>query len=222
MKEVKFINTTIIFKECWNKNEIKKYAQKLDVDGNIYKYRIYYKNIWNNVKNPKLLTFIMLNPSYANQYKNDPTINNCIKVAQNEKKFDGIEILNKYSLRHPVYKEIEDILQKEGNPKKISYDDFAQCNDIILAWGNKCFLQEENKKLFNKIINHNSVYILNANKESLITFDKYNKSQIRHPDNRAWTRLGGIKNAKLQKININQYLNNDKTIIYPIPTEMDA
>ena len=46
--------------------------------------------------------------------------------------------------------------------------------------------------------------------------------QIRHPDNRAWTRLGGIKNAKLQKININQYLNNEKTIIYPIPTNLDA
>lgn len=218
MQKVEFINTTIIFKDCWDKKEVKKYAQKLDVEGMLYKYRIYYKNIWNDVNNPKLLTFIMLNPSYANQYANDPTINNCIKIAKKEK-HDGIEIINKYSLRHPVFNEIKDKLSKEGNPQDLNYNEFAQCNDIVLAWGNKCFSREENINLFDKIINHKSVYILNA---KVNINNKYNKMQIRHPDNRAWTRLGGIKNAKLQKININQYLNNEKTIIYPIPTNLDA
>ena len=220
MQKVKFINTTIIFKDCWDKKEVKKYAQKLDVDGMLYKYRIYYKNIWNDVNNPKLLTFIMLNPSYANQYANDPTINNCIKIAR--EKYDGIEIINKYSLRHPVFNEIKDKLVNEGNPQDLDYDKFTQFEDIVLAWGNKCFSQKENKKLFDKIIAHESVYILNASKKSKITLDKYNELQIRHPDNRAWTRLGSIKNAKLQKINIKQYLNSEKTIIYPVPTEMDV
>ena len=44
MQKVEFINTTIIFKDCWDKKEVKKYAQKLDVEGMLYKYRIYYKN----------------------------------------------------------------------------------------------------------------------------------------------------------------------------------
>ena len=37
---------------------------------------------------------------------------------------------------------------------------------------------------------------------------KFNKNQIRHPDNRAWTRLGGIENAKLFEIDKNKFINN--------------
>lgn len=126
-------------------------------------------------------------------------------------------------MRHPVFNEIKDKLPEEGNPRDLNYNEFAQCNDIVLAWGKKRFSQKENTKLFEKIKEHNSVYILNAEDETKITFAKYNKWQIRHPDNRAWTRLGSIENAKLQKVeDIKRYFNKNLDAILPTHTDLDA
>lgn len=139
-------NTTVIFKDTWRKALDRQYAKKLEVDGTVYKYRIYYKTVWNNTEKPNLLTFIMLNPSTANQHSNDPSVNNCIKVAK-KSGYDGIEVLNVYSLRHPVFAEIKDILTTEGNPKDINYD-MAQLENVVLAWGNKNISSKDNPVLF--------------------------------------------------------------------------
>lgn len=209
--------TTAIFQDSWNTNEIKAdYEDKLKVDDVAYKYRVYYKTIWNDSANPNLLTFIMLNPSTANQYSNDPSVNNCIKVAKKYKEYDGIEVLNVYSLRHPVFSEIEYYIKNgKGNPDNIDYG-FAQCRNIVLAWGDKKVTLDKN--MSDKIKEAEHLYILGAGDPSLIKKDfvvNYNKNklnQMRHPDNRAWTRLGGITNAKLFEIDKKRYIDNDEII----------
>ena len=198
-----YLNTSVIYQDEWNENELNKdYANKLRVDGVIHKYRLYYKTIWSKKPNPNLLSFVMLNPSTANQYSNDPTINNCIKIAKD--KFDGIEVVNIYSLRHPVYKEIQKNIDSIGNPKYIDYS-FAQLKNVVLAWGAK---KVKNSELF-KLLNENNctIYILTIkDKGKIVPTYNYNEKRIRHPDNRAWTRLGGISNVKIREVNKNEYL----------------
>lgn len=202
------LNTTVIYQDLWNDNELNKnYAEKLRVDGVIYKYRLYYKTVWSKFENPNLLSFVMLNPSTANQYSVDPTINNCIKIAKKVKdyKFDGIEVVNIYSLRHPVYKEINKNLDNIGNPKDIDYN-FAELKNVVLAWGNK---KVTNSKLFELLKNNGcKLFILTIEDESKKNpnYKNYNNKQIRHPDNRAWTRLGGISNAKILEVDKKEYL----------------
>ncbi len=208
-KTIKKNSTTVTFQGAWENEIDSVYKEKLKVDGIAYKYRTYYKTVWDESKE-NLLTFIMLNPSTADQYSNDPSVNNCIKIAKKYEKYGGIEVLNVYSLRHPDYSKIVDCIKKgEGNPKDMDYD--TQCTNVVLAWGNKKV--ELNKKLQNKILGAEHIYILGAkdpNKINKDFVDNYNKNklnQIRHPDNRAWTKLGNIDNAGLFEIDKDKYKN---------------
>lgn len=205
MQEKIFLSKTAIFSDIWGEELEKQLKKSLEVDGVVYKYRVYFKTIWKDVENPDILTFIMLNPSRANQYSNDPSVNNCIKIAKNSG-FDGIEVLNIYALRHPVFAKIKDKLEKEGNPKDINYD-MAQFRNIVLAWGNKKITPKQNETLFKKFKEAKILYILGVQDNKKIKkVDKYNMNQIRHPDNRAWTNLGTIDNARLLEVDKELFL----------------
>lgn len=208
-KTIKKNSTTVTFQGAWENEIDSVYKEKLKVDGIAYKYRTYYKTVWDESKE-NLLTFIMLNPSTADQYSNDPSVNNCIKIAKKYEKYGGIEVLNVYSLRHPDYSKIVDCIKNgKGNPNDIVYD--AKCTNVVLAWGDKKVTINQNLK--NKIENAQHIYILGAKEPNKINkdfVDNYNKNklnQIRHPDNRAWTRLGSIDNAGLFEIDKNKYKN---------------
>lgn len=208
-KTIKKNSTTVTFQGAWENEIDSVYKEKLNVDGIAYKYRTYYKTVWDESKE-NLLTFIMLNPSTADQYSNDPSVNNCIKIAKKYEKYGGIEVLNVYSLRHPDYSKIVDCIKNgKGNPNDIVYD--AKCTNVVLAWGDKKVTINQNLK--NKIENAQHIYILGAKEPNKINkdfVDNYNKNklnQIRHPDNRAWTRLGSIDNAGLFEIDKNKYKN---------------
>lgn len=208
-KTIKKNSTTVTFQGAWGNEIDSVYKEKLKVDGIAYKYRTYYKTVWDESKE-NLLTFIMLNPSTADQYSNDPSVNNCIKIAKKYENYNGIEVLNVYSLRHPDYSKIVNYIKNgEGNPEGIDYD--AKCTNVVLAWGDKKVTLNQNLK--NKIENAQHIYILGAKEQNKINkdfVDNYNKNklnQIRHPDNRAWTRLGSIDNAGLFEIDKDKYKN---------------
>lgn len=208
-KTIKKNGTTVTFQGVWRDEIDSVYKEKLKVDGIAYKYRTYYKTVWDESKE-NLLTFIMLNPSTADQYSNDPSVNNCIKIAKKCGNYNGIEVLNVYSLRHPNYSKIVDCIKNgKGNPNDIVYQ--AKCKNVVLAWGNKKV--KLNEKLQNKILGAQHIYILGAKEQNKINkdfVDNYNKNklnQIRHPDNRAWTRLGSIDNARLFEIDKDKYKN---------------
>ena len=205
-----FLNTEVSFFDEWKENLLDEtYITKLKVDNKVYKYRLYYKTVWSHNENSKrLLSFVMLNPSYANQYSNDPTINNCIKIAK-QNDYDGIEIVNIYSMRHPNFEKIKSYIKEgKGNPAEIDYDK-AKLNNVVLAWGNKKIKNSCNNKLFNKLKNAKNIYILCVDNEQKIKKDyNYLKMQIRHPSNQAWTKLGGINNAKLLEIDKVEFNDN--------------
>jgi len=115
-------------------NNMERYAEFNDEINRTYRYLLRRK--WD--KGLPQVTFVMLNPSDADENKDDPTLNKCIKFAQNENKYGSLEVVNLFAY----------IATKPGNLKKAyDHDPIGQKNDlyilsatkradlIILAWG---------------------------------------------------------------------------------------
>lgn len=158
----------------------KKYPQR---------HRFYFFEKLNGNKNN--IIFLLYNPSYATPEVNDPTINNCIKLA-NDNNFSTIEVLNVYSERNPNIKNLEktdnnlnikfikQLLEKRENPV------------IVLAWGHK-HIPHELYDFITSYSKRENFKILTAQKAG-------SKIQIRHPGNQGWCKLGGFKFAQLTSI----------------------
>lgn len=220
MVELKHINTTVTYSGSYKSNKetdiedaVKK---KLNVGGKLYKHRLSYKTVWD--ENEQVLTFIMFNPSTANQYTTDPTINNCIKLAKkgvDDIKFGGIEIYNLITIRHPSVIETMKLYVKNAkkhtsvNPLWGENFDFQE-KHICLAWGGKISkgkndsinlpytLSDFNNtkkelvaNILEKLKGHKNLYIYGA-KENL-----QNCTKPRHPSPNAFNT---IKNPNLRKI----------------------
>ncbi len=185
----------IFSKEEYNKSKIEKFSKtsKKHFEKYPQHHRFYFYEKLNGDKNN--IIFILYNPSYATPEVNDPTINNCIKLA-NENNFSTIEILNIYSERNPNIKNLED----ENNDLNIQFINQLlnkrETSIIVLAWGNKYIPKELEEHI---ISNYNQEQQKNI---KIITAQKPEaKIQIRHPGNQGWSRLGGFKYAQLTSIN---------------------
>lgn len=186
----------IFSKEEYNKSKIKKFSKtsKKHFEKYPQHHRFYFYEKLNGDKNN--IIFILYNPSYATPEVNDPTINNCIKLA-NENNFSTIEILNIYSERNPNIKNLED----ENNDLNIQFINQLlnkrETSIIVLAWGNKYIPKELKKHIisnYNQQEQQKNIKIITAQKPEA-------KIQIRHPGNQGWSKLGGFQYAQLTSIN---------------------
>lgn len=85
---------------------------------------------------PRYLTFLMLNPSTADEQLNDPTINRCISFAKSLG-FDGIFVMNLYSLRATNPNELWKSHDPVGPINDFCIENYANVmTDIVCAWGN--------------------------------------------------------------------------------------
>lgn len=164
-------------------NHFKKYPQQ-------HRFYIYQKLPYDNKNN---IVFILYNPSYATPEVNDPTINNCIYLANKDNRFSSVEILNVYSERNPNIKDLMGA-DNEQNIKFISeLLNNRENSVIVLAWGQKN-IPPAWKPILNSLRK-------NKNIEIIISTKSGTKIQIRHPGNQGWSRLGGLKKtAKLMPI----------------------
>ena len=122
------------------------------------KYRYSLKRIWNNDK-PKVL-FIMLNPSLADNYKDDPTIRRLIKFAKLYG-YGGFYVGNLFSYITPYPSELldKDLMFSKKNIHEIKKMT-GLIKDVVYGWGNsfeepewlkqiisnpKCFGKNKNK-----------------------------------------------------------------------------
>lgn len=185
-----------------------------------YKYRLYLKVVKKELNidhSNNILTFILFNPSTANQFDLDPTLQNCLKllkknINKSNKEYDGIEIFNLYNIRNP---KIDNLKLCDDTCNKNLYDEIKNHivgENIVLAWG--C-----------KNISPQAIEQMNKNKEILFKlFKKQNikvytldKNITRHPNSQAWSRVGGqnkkgfIENAKLYELSI-ENINNIKIL----------
>ena len=122
------------------------------------KYRYSLKRIWNNDK--PIVLFIMLNPSLADNYKDDPTIRRLIKFAKLYG-YGGFYVGNLFSYITPYPSELldKDLMFSKKNIHEIKKMT-GLTKDVVYGWGNsfeepewlkqiisnpKCFGKNKNK-----------------------------------------------------------------------------
>ena len=173
--------------------------KKNDKTGNRYKHRVYYKHLFNDKQAENILTIIMFNPSYANQFSKDPTINNCIKIAK-DNGYNGIEVFNILTIRDS---NIERVIKNYKKNALEEFEEYLNGKNILLAWGSKSKeIQEDILKLLTKR-NNCKFYTIN----SKLVNNKY----PRHP-----RALNGIAYVPLTQLKICQ---NETNLFL---TKMDA
>jgi len=96
-----------------------------------YRYRL--GRLWNPLS--ARLMFVMLNPSKADAYEDDPTIRRCIGFARSHQ-FGGIEVVNLYAYRTPHPRDLKAAGYPVG-PKNDDYiaDALGDCAAVCVAWG---------------------------------------------------------------------------------------
>lgn len=99
------------------------------------KYRYVLSRQWGDSDN--FVNFILLNPSTADESKDDQTIRRCINLTKSWKKYDGFYVTNLFAFRtvspkilknteYPIGKENNKYIKEIANKSKI----------VIIAWGN--------------------------------------------------------------------------------------
>jgi hypothetical protein len=144
--------------------EIKGYAE-IDITK---KYRYLLGRKWHETL-PQV-TFIMLNPSKADENEGDHTLTRCIKFAQSWKKYGSLELVNLFAYRatHPT--ELRQVDDPVG-PKNNYYIELAtqRADLIILAWGggaNKhTRIKNRDKEVLSLISGQKPIYCLGLTKK---------------------------------------------------------
>src|SRR4051812_38069896 len=95
-----------------------------------YRYALY--RIWDESK--PLVMFIGLNPSTANESKNDPTIRRVITFAK-QWGYGGVYMMNLFGLVSPYPKDLLNSVDPIGENDIYLKQMKEKCSDVIFAWG---------------------------------------------------------------------------------------
>lgn len=116
-----------------------------------YRYALW--RVWNMPENekPKMLAFIMLNPSTADEVKNDPTVERCQRRCK-AWGFDGLFVANIFAYRSTDPAALYDIKDPVGpqNDKHI-LNIASLSKQIICGWGNHGNLHSRGREVCNNL-----------------------------------------------------------------------
>ena len=137
------------------------------------KYRYVLSRIWDETKPTVMI--IGLNPSIADEIKNDPTIERCINFAKFWS-YGGVYMLNLFAFRatHP-----QDMLNAE-EPIGKDNDQYIKkyskiCDKVVCAWGNDGAYKNRSKEVLSIL---NNAYYLKLNKTGEPAHPLYLKSDL--------------------------------------------
>lgn len=104
-----------------------------------YRYLLWYDNLLFPpaiAPYPKVVTWVMLNPSTADETEDDPTIRRCIGFSR-AWGFDTMEVVNLFSLRSPNPVALRKHAQPVGGRDALSHawDSILRADRIVVAWG---------------------------------------------------------------------------------------
>jgi len=106
-------------------------AARFSSDG---RYRYFLTRVWDDTKEP--VVFIGLNPSTADEVKDDPTIRRCIGYAK-AWGFGGLIMLNLFAYRSTDWKALKKVKDPWGAMNQFFFDVMKQySNTFVAAWGN--------------------------------------------------------------------------------------
>ena len=136
------------------------------------KYRFVLWRIWD--KTLPAVMFIGLNPSTANESKNDPTITRVVKFAS-DWGFGGVYMLNLFTYVTAYPKELVQCQDPLLNADKYLIEYAAKADKIIFAWGNFQEAQERGKQAMQMFTG----YALHINKNGSPKHPLYVKQDVK-------------------------------------------
>jgi hypothetical protein len=117
------------------------------------------------------IAFILLNPSTADEHKNDPTIRRCISFAR-AWNFGSIEVLNLFAYRATDYRElfkVSDPIGAENN--RFLMQAVERCSTVVLGWGTRGTLLGRDRQVMSLLARRNDLYCIGITRDG----------QPRHP-----------------------------------------
>ncbi|WP_421657661.1 DUF1643 domain-containing protein [Leptothermofonsia sp. ETS-13] len=125
-----------------------------------YRYSLWRE--W-NFRAPRV-GFVMLNPSRADAYVDDPTIRRCIGFARSWG-FGGLEVVNLFAYRTANPFELSHIADPVGTENDAYLAALGnRVGKIVVAWGNWGRLQGRDRTVISLFTTHTPVYCLGITK----------------------------------------------------------
>ena len=111
------------------------------------------------------VAFIMLNPSTADDRKDDPTIRRCMAFAR-AWHFGSMEVVNLFAYRATYYSELfkaNDPIGEENN--RFLLQAVERCSTIVLGWGTRGTFLSRNRQVMSLCTGTKDVYCLGITKD---------------------------------------------------------
>jgi hypothetical protein len=143
-----------------------EYGALFDVNGR-YRYSLW--RAW-SAYHPRI-AFVLLNPSTADEQRNDPTIRRCIGFARTWK-FGSMEVVNLFAYRATDYRELSranDPIGEDNN--RFLMQAVERCSTVVLGWGTRGTFLSRDRQVMSLLTGRNDVYCLGMTKDG----------QPRHP-----------------------------------------
>jgi hypothetical protein len=137
-----------------------------DVSGR-YRYSLW--RAW-SAYNPRIV-FILLNPSTADEQRNDPTIRRCIGFAR-AWKFGSVEVVNLFAHRATDARELLKIDDPVGDENDLFLIQAVErCSIVVVGWGIRGTLLGRDSQVLSLLAGRKDVFCLGITKDG----------QPRHP-----------------------------------------
>jgi hypothetical protein len=143
-----------------------EYGAVFDVND---KYRYSLWRAWSTY-HPRIV-FVLLNPSTANEHKNDPTILRCMGFAR-AWNFGSMEVVNLFAFKATDYREllkVQDPTGEENN--RFLMQAVERCSTVVLGWGNRGKFLNRDRQVLSLLADRSDVHCLGITKDG----------QPRHP-----------------------------------------
>jgi hypothetical protein len=157
---------TLVFETGQNNVDGLEYGAVFDVNG-WYRYSLW--RAW-SAHHPRIV-FILLNPSTADEQRNDPTIRRCIGFAR-AWKFGSMEVVNLFAHRATDAREllkIDDPVGEENNCYLIQA--VERCSTVVVGWGIRGTLLGRDSQVLSLLAGRKDKFCLGITKDG----------QPRHP-----------------------------------------
>jgi hypothetical protein len=134
-----------------------------------YRYRYSLWRAW-SAYHPRIL-FVLLNPSTANEQKNDPTIRRCMGFAQAWNS-GSMEVVNLFAYRATNYRDLFNISDPVGpENNRFLMQALERCSTVVLGWGTRGTLLSRDRQVMSLLAGRNDLHCLGITKDG----------QPRHP-----------------------------------------
>jgi hypothetical protein len=117
------------------------------------------------------IVFVLLNPSTADEWRNDPTIRRCVGFAR-AWRFGSVEVVNLFAYRATDAREllkVDDPVGKEND--RFLVQAVERCSTVVVGWGDNGALLGSDQQVMRLLAGRRDVYCLGVTKSG----------QPRHP-----------------------------------------